>query len=138
LTGGLAPPSVFALAVFHLDSLISFSSSPYFVPLTERGTWAQNGRKTQAFWAQIKGYQVSKGSRINRNFAVLWSGRWDVTQCPRYGILFQLGTRQIPGSEKRTSQALETFLGENYLSQRNEVREGTKHYRGYYNCAQNK
>jgi hypothetical protein len=37
-----------------------------------RRTWAQNGRKTLAFWAQIKGQPVSKGSRINGNFVDVW------------------------------------------------------------------
>jgi hypothetical protein len=36
--------------------------------------WAQNGRKTLVQKAQIEGCLVSKGSRINRNFAVSWSG----------------------------------------------------------------
>jgi hypothetical protein len=35
-----------------------------------------------AKWAQIKRYQVSKGSRINVNFADLWSGRWESNPTP--------------------------------------------------------
>ncbi len=32
-------------------------------------TWPQNGRKPSTFWAQIVRWQVSKGSRINVDFA---------------------------------------------------------------------
>jgi hypothetical protein len=35
-------------------------------------TGAQNGRKTSPIWAQIEGWLVSKGSRINVNFANFW------------------------------------------------------------------
>jgi len=45
-------------------------------------TWAQNGRKTMVKWAQIERWLVSKGSRINRNFAELWSGRWESNPTP--------------------------------------------------------
>ena len=50
-------------------------------------TWAQNGRETSAFRAQIEGCEVSKGSRINRNFAELWSGRWESNPRPKLGKL---------------------------------------------------
>ncbi len=35
--------------------------------------WAQK----LVFWAQIEEWPASKGSRINVNFAELWSGRWE-------------------------------------------------------------
>jgi hypothetical protein len=35
--------------------------------------WAQNS----GFQTQIDGWPVSKGSRINGNFAGSWSGRWE-------------------------------------------------------------
>jgi len=38
----------------------------------ETSTWAQNGRKTPPVWAQIEGWLVSNGSRINVNFADIW------------------------------------------------------------------
>jgi hypothetical protein len=47
--------------------------------------WAQNGRKTTFKWAQIEGQRVSKGSRINRNFAKVWSGRRESNPYPRLG-----------------------------------------------------
>jgi hypothetical protein len=49
--------------------------------------WAQNGRKTPPIWAQIGGWLVSKGSRINMNFAGLWSGRWESNPRPKLGKL---------------------------------------------------
>jgi hypothetical protein len=57
-----------------------FSSCGFF---RSDKTWAQNGRKTPAFWAQIKGWLVSKGSRINVNFADFWSGRWESNPRPK-------------------------------------------------------
>jgi hypothetical protein len=57
--------------------------SACFPPVLRRRTWAQNGRKTLAFWAQIGGWPVSKGSRINVNFADLWSGRWESNPRPK-------------------------------------------------------
>jgi hypothetical protein len=45
--------------------------------------WAQN----LALWAQIEGWLVSKGSRINVNFAVFWSGRWESNPRPKLGKL---------------------------------------------------
>jgi|SRR5215469_16719621 len=47
---------------------------------------AQNGRKTPAFRAQIEGCLVSKGSRINVNFADFWSGRWESNPRPKFGF----------------------------------------------------
>ncbi len=47
-------------------------------------TWAQNGRKTPAFWAQIKGWLVSNRSLINVDFAEDWGGRWDLN--PRLSV----------------------------------------------------
>jgi hypothetical protein len=44
--------------------------------------WAQNQRKNPAFWGTIEGSQVSKGSRINVNFAKVWSGRWESNRTP--------------------------------------------------------
>src|SRR5262249_52040707 len=37
-------------------------------------TWAQSGHKTPAFGAQIEGWLVSKGGRINVNLSVV--SRW--------------------------------------------------------------
>src|SRR5713101_2892466 len=45
--------------------------------------WAQN----LPVWAQIEGWLVSKGSRINVNFAVFWSGRWESNPRPKLGKL---------------------------------------------------
>ena len=46
-------------------------------------TWAQNGRKTGPLGAQNGVWLVSKGSRINRNFAESWSGRWESNCVPK-------------------------------------------------------
>src|SRR5271170_2477552 len=40
--------------------------------------WAQN----PAFWSANPGTQVSKGSRINVDFAECWSGRWESNPTP--------------------------------------------------------
>ena len=50
-------------------------------------TWAQNGRKTPPVWAQNGAWLVSKGSRINVNFAVFWSGRWNRTHVRSLGTI---------------------------------------------------
>src|ERR1700745_3380875 len=47
--------------------------------------WAQNGRKTGPLGAQNGLWLVSKGSRINRNFAESWSGRWESNPRPKLG-----------------------------------------------------
>jgi hypothetical protein len=41
------------------------------------------GAKLGVKWAQIEGCQVSKGSRINRDFADFWSGRWESNPHPK-------------------------------------------------------
>ena len=50
-------------------------------------SWAQLGRKTTPGWAQIEESKVSKDSRINRNFADCWSGRWESNPRPKLGKL---------------------------------------------------
>jgi hypothetical protein len=56
--------------------------------------WAQN----PAFWGQIEGWPVSKGSRINVNFAVFWSGRWESNPRPKLGkLIFTRENARIGG-----------------------------------------
>ena len=64
-----------------------------FVLRTLQESWAQNGRKTRSFGAQIEEWLVSKGSRISGNFAELWSGRWESNPRPKLGkIQLDAGT----------------------------------------------
>jgi hypothetical protein len=54
----------------------------FFADLRAKKSWAQNGRKTRVKWAQIEGREVSKGNRINGNFAEGWGERWDLNPRP--------------------------------------------------------
>jgi hypothetical protein len=49
--------------------------------------WVQSGRKTGPLEVQNGVWLVSKGSRINRNFAESWSGRWESNPRPKLGKL---------------------------------------------------
>ena len=53
-------------------------------------TWAQNGRKTPCFWAQFEEGLASKGNRISRNFAEVWSGRWESNPRPFHCNLLKI------------------------------------------------
>ena len=45
-------------------------------------TWARDGRKIPVLGARIEGWLLSKGSRINVNFAEFWGERWDLNPRP--------------------------------------------------------
>jgi hypothetical protein len=51
-------------------------------PATRLKLGRKMGAKPPPIWAQIEGWLVSKGSRINVNFADLWSGRWESNTTP--------------------------------------------------------
>ena len=61
-------------------SIAGFRCSRLFMLPME--TWEQNGSKTPVKCAPIDGRWVSKGSRINGNFAEIWSGRWESNPTP--------------------------------------------------------
>jgi len=63
------------------------------------GTWEQNGSKTTVKWEQIEGRQVSKRSRINGDFAEVWSGRWESNPRPK-PILNLVQIRRIANSPR--------------------------------------
>jgi hypothetical protein len=44
--------------------------------------WAQMGAKPRLLGHKSRESQVSKGSRINVNFAKVWSGRWESNRTP--------------------------------------------------------
>jgi len=59
----------------------SCGSSQFLVLYFLGAKWAQTG----PLGAQIGVWLVSKGSRINRDFAESWSGRWESNPCPKLG-----------------------------------------------------